>query len=218
LGIRAPPISRIVQKRHFIARKNCSFSPKMTKAGYNSAMLLLIGASASGKTEVAHHLRLRYGIVKAITHTTREPRVGEKDGVDYFFTSEKEFLSGLEAGKFVEHTYYNGHYYGCSKKEVADNKCVVVDPNGLRSFLALHDPTVVTFDLLASEKTREERMRHRGDKEEDIERRLKNDRKDFAPSAIAPTDFQIQTDGRSLDDISEEVYQKYQSTLAKRRL
>jgi dephospho-CoA kinase len=84
--------------------------------------------------------------------------------------------------------------------------------------LALHDPTVVTFDLLASEKTREERMRHRGDKEEDIERRLKNDRKDFAPSAIAPTDFQIQTDGRSLDDISEEVYQKYQSTLAKRRL
>lgn len=181
-------------------------------------MLLLIGASASGKTEVAHHLRLTYGIVKAITHTTRLPRVGEKDGVDYFFCTDEEFLAGLKEGKFVEHTYYNGHYYGCSKKEVADNKCVVVDPNGLRSFLALHDPTVVTFDLLASEKTREERMRHRGDKEEDIQKRLANDRKDFAPSAIAPTDFQIDTDGRTLDDITKEVYEKYEATLAKRRL
>jgi guanylate kinase len=181
-------------------------------------MLLLIGASASGKTEVAHRLRLKYGIVKAITHTTRSPRVGEKDGVDYFFTNEADFLAGLNANKFVEHTYYNGHYYGCSKKEVADNKCVVVDPNGLRSFLALHDPTIVTFDLLASEQTREERMRHRGDKEDDIQKRLSGDRKDFAPSAIAPTDFQIDTNGRTLDDITDEIYQKYQATLAKRRL
>jgi len=180
-------------------------------------MLLLIGASASGKTEVAHRLRSTFGIVKAITHTTRSPRVGEKDGVDYFFCTEKKFLAALKAGKFVEHTYYNGHYYGCSKKEVADNKCVVVDPNGLRSFLALHDPTVVTFDLRASEKTREERMRHRGDKEEDIEKRLANDRKDFAPSVIAPTDFQIDTDGRTLDDITQEVYEKYKTALAKRR-
>ena len=181
-------------------------------------MLLLIGASASGKTEIAHRLRLKYGIVKAVTHTTRSPRIGEKEGVDYFFCSEAEFLAGLKAGKFIEHTYYNGHYYGCSKDEVADNKCVVVDPNGLRSFLALHDPTVVCFYLLATEKTREERMRHRGDKEEDIKKRLEGDRKDFAPSAIAPTDFQIVTDERSLDEIADDIYQKYQRRLAERRL
>jgi dephospho-CoA kinase len=84
--------------------------------------------------------------------------------------------------------------------------------------LGLHDPTIVTFDLLASEQTREERMRHRGDKEDDIQKRLSGDRKDFAPSAIAPTDFQIDTDGRTLDDITDEIYQKYQATLAKRRL
>jgi guanylate kinase len=180
-------------------------------------MILLTGASASGKTEVARMLRKNYGIVKAITHTTRSPRVGEKNGVDYFFVSEKEFLDGFARGQFVERTFYNGHYYGCSKKEVAENKCIVVDPHGLRSFLALNDPSVVTFYLEASEKTREERMRHRGDKPEDIQKRLLNDRVDFAPEQIAPTDFRIVTDDKTLEDITQDVYEKYRSTLKKRK-
>lgn len=179
-------------------------------------MILLIGASASGKTETAKLLRSNYGIVKAITHTSRSPRSGEKDGVDYFFVSNSEFEALLKKDFFVEHTFYNGHYYGCSKAQVNDDKCVVVDPNGLRSFLALHDSSIVTFYLLASEETREERMRGRGDKEEDIARRLVNDRKDFAPANIAKTDFLIPTDQRSLEDIAADVYQKYLDTLRER--
>jgi guanylate kinase len=183
-----------------------------------NTMILLIGASASGKTETAKLLRSDYGIVKAITHTSRLPRAGEKDGVDYFFVSNERFEDLLKEDFFVEHTFYNGHYYGCSKAQVNDDKCVVVDPNGLRSFLALHDRSVVTFYLLASEKTREERMKGRGDKAEDIARRLLNDRKDFAPNNIAKTDFQIPTDGRSLEEIAEDVYGKYLSTLRERHI
>jgi len=200
------------------SKEKISFSRYRGQKGYNRDMILLTGASASGKTEVARMLRSRYGIVKAITHTTRSPRVGEKNGVDYFFVSEKDFLAGFERGEFVEKTLYNGHYYGCSKKEVAENKCIVVDPHGLRSFLALKDPSVVTFYLEASEATREKRMIHRGDKKEDIEKRLLNDRVDFAPSAIAPTDFHIVTDDKTLEQIAQDVYSKYQSTLKARKL
>ena len=53
-------------------------------------MIVLAGASASGKTEVAKLLAKKYGIVKIITTTTREKRVGEVDKRDYFFVSKIE--------------------------------------------------------------------------------------------------------------------------------
>lgn len=201
-----------------LSKEKINVSRSCIGGGYNRGMILLTGASASGKTEVAKMLRKNFGIVKAVTHTTRAPRAGETNGIDYHFVSDRDFLAGFDRGEFVEKTFYNGHYYGCSKKEVAENKCIVVDPHGLRSFLALKDPSVVTFYLEASEATREKRMIHRGDKKEDIEKRLLNDRVDFAPSAIAPTDFHIVTDDKTLEQIAQDVYSKYQSTLKARKL
>jgi guanylate kinase len=181
-------------------------------------MILLTGASASGKTEIAKLLRLRYGIAKAVTHTSREPRPGEINAVDYFFVKKDDFERLKSKNSFVETTLYNGNYYGCSKGQVSDDKCVVVDPNGLRSFLALNECSIVTFYLEAKEETRVERMKGRGDKPSEIERRIVNDRVDFRDDNIAPTDFRIQTDGRSLDDIAQEIYSKYIYTLKQRGL
>ena len=90
-------------------------------------MIILVGASASGKTVVAKDLAARYGYTKAITHTTRPKREGEINGVDYFFVTKKEFLDMESRGEFVETTWYNGNFYGCSKAQVADDKCVVVE-------------------------------------------------------------------------------------------
>ena len=67
-------------------------------------MILLVGASASGKTEIAKYLRTRYGMVKAITHTTRAMRVGERQDVDYHFVSKDEFLRLKGEAAFVERT------------------------------------------------------------------------------------------------------------------
>ena len=180
-------------------------------------MLLLVGASASGKTEIAKRLKEKYGIVKAITHTTREPRQGEANAVDYFFVNQDAFLRLKEKNSFVETTVYNGNYYGCSKGQISDNKCVVVDPNGLKSFLALGDPTVVTFLLVAPAKTRRERMANRGDAPSSIEKRIASDKVLFAKSNLAATDFTITTEGRSIDEISEDIFQKYESALKERR-
>ncbi|MDD4005965.1 MAG: guanylate kinase, partial [Bacilli bacterium] len=71
-------------------------------------MIILVGASASGKTEIAKILTRKYGIVKAITHTTRDMREGEKNGVDYFFVSKDEFAALAKQNAFVETTFYNG--------------------------------------------------------------------------------------------------------------
>lgn len=181
-------------------------------------MVILVGASASGKTEVARILRNEYGIQKAVTHTTRAPRIGEKDGVDYFFVTKERFLELLSSCFFVEHTFYGGNYYGCGKDQVSEGKAVVVDPNGLRSFLALNNPRVVTFLLEASREERRRRMEGRGDLPEQIEKRLLLDDTGFAPGRIMRTDFRIQTDGRPLPEIAAEVRSLYQKELERRGL
>jgi guanylate kinase len=179
-------------------------------------MILLIGASASGKTEVSKLLRKEYGIVKVVTHTTRAPRVNEKNGVDYYFVTKEEFLALQAKNFFVETTLYNGNFYGCSKREVSDDKCLIVEPNGLRSFLALGDQSIVTFLLSATEQTRRERMLLRGDDPEEVDKRLDVDRIDFDPIRIEPTDFTIETDERSLSEITNDIYLKYVYSLKSR--
>ena len=100
---------------------------------YNRGMIVLAGASASGKTEVAKELAKKYGITKVITTTTRNIRVGESNGKDYFFVSKERFEEMIKEGRFVEHTLYNGNYYGSTKDQIAPNKCVVIDPKGLKA-------------------------------------------------------------------------------------
>ena len=66
-------------------------------------MIVLSGASASGKTEAAKMLMVKYGIQKAITTTTRSMRVHEVNGKDYFFVSVEKFQQLIKEDKFVEH-------------------------------------------------------------------------------------------------------------------
>lgn len=172
-------------------------------------MLILVGASASGKTEVAKLLFKKYGLVKAITHTTRERREHERNGVDYYFVSKEAFKKLLIEDFFVEHTEYNGNYYGCSKKEISDNKVVIVDANGLKSFNALKDKNIVTFLLYADESTRLQRMLDRGDALDEAQKRIENDKKDFSLENIGKTNFVINSSKNSAEEVAEIVYKKY---------
>lgn len=177
-------------------------------------MIILTGASASGKTVTALNLQKRFGLVKAITTTTREMRNGETNGVEYFFVSKEEFEKRLTENKFVEHSLYNSNYYGCGVDQVSDNKIVVLDPNGLHSFLKLKNKNIVSFLLIADEKTREKRMVERGDKKENIVQRLKNDVVDFSLEKIGKVDFVINTQNKSIDEVSEMIYKLYKEKIA----
>ena len=173
-------------------------------------MIVLAGASASGKTEVAKMLAKKYGITKVITTTTRPKRHGEEDGRDYFFVSKERFEEKIVDGDFVEYTLYNGNLYGSTKDQIADNKCVVIDPAGLRSYIALNNPTIVTFFLEADEKTRKERMIFRGDDIDKIESRIKHDRVAFKKKNIAKVDYVIDSSYRqSIEEVTDQIYRLY---------
>ena len=178
-------------------------------------MIVLTGASASGKTVTALDLQKRHGLVKAITTTTREKRVGETDGVEYFFISKEEFQKRLAENKFVEHSIYNGNYYGCGVDQVSDNKIVVLDPNGLHSFLKLKDKNIVSFLLIADESTRKTRMKKRGDKEANIKQRIENDVNDFSLEKIGKVDFVINTEKYTIEEVSDLIYKLYNEKLKK---
>ena len=181
---------------------------------YNKSMIILTGASASGKTVTALNLQKRFGLIKAITTTTREMRTGETNGVEYFFITKEEFKKRLAENKFVEHSIYNENYYGCGIDQVSDNKIVVLDPNGLHSFLKLNNKNIVSFLLVADEKTRESRMIERGDKKENITLRLKNDVNDFSLEKIGKVDFVVNTQNKTIDEVSEMIYKLYKEKIA----
>ena len=179
-------------------------------------MIILTGASASGKTVTALGLQHKYNLKKAITSTTREMRTGEVNGVDYFFYTKEEFLKRKDEGKFVETTLYNNNYYGCGKDQVSDDKVIVLDPNGVHSFKALKDKSIVTFLLTCDAKTREERMILRGDYPPMIKARLQNDVRDFDKSVIGKVEFEIDTKNKSIDEVIDTVYKLYKDYLIKK--
>ena len=179
-------------------------------------MIVLAGASASGKTEVAKELAKKYGITKVITTTTRPMRVGEVNGRDYFFVSKEQFELMLQEDKFVEHTIYNENLYGSTKDQIAPNRCVVIDPAGLRAYIALNDPNIITFFLDTDENIRYQRMLSRGDKEEDAKRRIAHDRLAFRPSNIADVDFHVDSQNFNVEEVTDYIYKKYLEILEER--
>ena len=87
-----------------------------------SPLLVVISApSGGGKTTLCLQLlAARPQMTRAVTCTTRPPRKGERDGVDYYFLDAGSFLKRVQAGNFLEHATVYGHSYGILKAEVLD--------------------------------------------------------------------------------------------------
>ena len=172
-------------------------------------MLVLVGPSASGKSAIVKCLTKKYGLEKFITCTTRKIRVGEIDGVDYHFLTESEFSDLYNQNEFIETVYYNGNYYGTLKKDVNDNKVVILEPQGLNNFLKVLDCVFAVF-LQTDENVMKERMISRGDNILEINKRLENDKILFSKDQLAKIDFTINTTSLSIEEISNLIYEKYQ--------
>ena len=175
-------------------------------------MLVLIGASASGKTEIAKILIRSYGFHKIVTNTTREKRVNELDGIDYHFLSVDEFSIKAENNYFIETEIYDGNYYGTAFKDASENSVLIVDTNGANS---IHDKGIknsVFIYLETSEEIRISRMKSRGDNMKDIKNRIKKDRVHFSFGKINHVNFKIDTSQKTLNELALEVNQLYKNT------
>lgn len=97
-------------------------------------VIAIIGKSASGKDTFYRHLKGRFDFNFIVSHTTREPRPNEKDGVDYFFTPKKDFEEKIKEGLFLETNIFNNWYYGISKEVFKNDtiNMVVIDPAGYK--------------------------------------------------------------------------------------
>jgi guanylate kinase len=86
----------------------------------SSALLVVLSApSGGGKTTLSHQLLTNEpNMERAITCTTRDPRPGEREGVDYYFLDAGSFLKRVQAGNFLEHATVYGNSYGTLKAEV----------------------------------------------------------------------------------------------------
>lgn len=179
-------------------------------------MLVISGASASGKTEVAHVICRKYHLKRVITVTTREKRPGEIDGVDYFFVSKEQFKELIENDALVEYTIYNDNYYGSKKDQILDDNILVIEAEGLKSYIALNNPSIITFALVVDAKTRRDRMNKRGDKKEDIERRIKSDSAVFSKKNLVGIDYFI-NNKCDVEKTADDIYQKYQKRLNEKK-
>lgn len=116
---------------------------------------VLSGPSGSGKGTVLQEvLRKSDRIVYSVSATSRNPRAGEVDGINYYFKSREEFETLIKADAFIEYTETYGNYYGTLKSEVekaienGKNIILEIDPVGARNVRA-HYPDAVLMFLVA---------------------------------------------------------------------
>lgn len=149
-------------------------------------MLLLVGKSASGKSEILKRLK-ELGMKTVVTYTTRTPRIGEIDEIDYHFISEEDFSEKMQSDFFAETTKYetvNGTWrYGSAKEDYNNDTVIILNPEGLKSVKRIF-PEAVAIYIIASDKTRYERAISRikpNDKKgiKEIDRRFESDENDF---------------------------------------
>lgn len=145
-------------------------------------ILLISGPSGSGKSSLLNRLFGEFkNIYFSISSTTREPRNGEKDGVNYHFISKEQFENDIKEGLFLEWAQVHGNYYGTSLRPVVhalnEDKIVIFDIDVQGFLLARKQYRTLTSVFLSTKDdiTLENRLKNRGtESNESINERLAN--------------------------------------------
>ena len=139
-------------------------------------VLVVVGPSGVGKDTLMQKVFDRYPNIfkKGVTHTTRKIRKGEKEGYNYYYVTEEEFLKLKEQDKFFDINYYNKKYYGLSKMELETQSngdkilYIIIDINGAKNVNKAKIPAIYVAILPPNEKTLKERLKGRGTESEEV--------------------------------------------------
>ena len=141
-------------------------------------IIVLVGPSGSGKTSIGEVLS-KHGIHRLTTTTTRKPRSGEIEGVDYYFRDFDE----MKIEYFIEQTVYNDNRYGLTKAEVKnelekyDYVHVSLDQNGAKAIKETFPNEAFVVFVQISEEEMVRRMKLRGDTQAEIKERIEFSRR-----------------------------------------
>lgn len=143
-------------------------------------LLILSAPSGAGKTSLSRALiEATPNTEMSVSYTTRSCRVGEKEGVDYHFVDEAEFIAMVEQNAFLEHAQVYDHFYGTGRDAVVNklengiNILLDVDWQGARCVKKLMSGAISVSILPPAREELEKRLKNRGrDSIEVIEKRM----------------------------------------------
>ncbi|RBQ79086.1 hypothetical protein FVER53590_03693 [Fusarium verticillioides] len=198
-----------------------SFTYHMSTALLDTRSIIISGPSGVGKGTLIQRLKGNHPTIfsSAVSHTTRQPRPGEVEGVAYFFCSAPEFHSMKMRKEFVEHTYFSGNFYDTSRKAMAE-----VMKEGLAPILDIEMEGVKKIqssDLVAryiflkppSLETLEARLRSRGtENEASISQRLEQAKLELEFAETGVHDMII------VNDDLDEAYQQLEDFIFPHRI
>jgi guanylate kinase len=188
----------------------------MSQTSSPGRVIIISGPSGAGKTTLLKQLLARCDrLVPSVSATTRAPRQGEIDGVDYHFLTKEEFAQRRQAGDFLEYAevFGSGDWYGTLKDEVAPrlaaDKWVVleIDLQGTKSVLKLYPDAVTIFVRPETQdaetlKELERRLRSRGtESEASVQRRLAAAREELAAAGM----YRYQVTNQNVDHAVDEI-------------
>ena len=148
--------------------------------------IVISGPSGVGKGTICNRLLNELNAWYSVSTTTREPREGEVDGINYYFVSKEEFEKRIKEDEFLEYNVYNGNYYGTSKKIVLEkmdagiNVFSEIDVNGAHNIKRIFPDTLLIYIAPPSMEALRERLMKRGtESAEKIEARLEIAKKEM---------------------------------------
>jgi len=179
-------------------------------AGALGPLIIVSGPSGSGKSTVIRRVLEESGLPLrlSVSATTRCPRPGEQNGVDYYFWTPEYFEEQVRAGEFIEHEQVHGRHYGTLRREVdpfrqqGSGVLLDIDVNGARKVRAQYPDQLSVFLRAPTLAAYEERLRQRGTEDEAaIQRRLARAASEVA--SAGDYDYEIIND--NLDNAVQEL-------------
>lgn len=178
--------------------------------------IVVSGPSGVGKGTICNRLIKELNAWYSVSSTTRNPREGEVDGVNYFFITKEDFEEKIKNGEFLEYNVYNGNYYGTSKKIVLEKMeegvsvFSEIDVNGAKNIKKIFPDALLIYIAPPSFDDLRERLIERGT--ETIE--VINNRLKIAEEELKQIDFYdyvvINDDvDRATDEVKEIILNSF---------